>query len=227
MTEPTPHPLLDEVARRLGIDTPDVAMQARIGDALVDAEDDVVGYLGRAIRPQQRTAVGRWPSAWGWGLPQDEPVLRVLSATPETFTDPYSGAVTTTGTFTVVYEVGLDYLTDPELGPIRRYVRAAALNNPELLLHVSRSTSLRGQVQSVSVSTEGQSKNVSYAPLGYGGGGQAGSDSPGALPSLKSLDTWRLRGRRVVQAPDQPRDPRVYSDGGWREDRDGFRNTWP
>lgn len=220
MSSPQPDPVAD-LAHRLGVDEPDEKLLARVADALADAEDDVVGILGRAIRPQQRTARNCWPSPFGWGLPDDEPVTRVLSATPEFYAD----GVTTTGTFTVEYEVGLDYLNDPELGPIRRYVRAAALNNPELLQYVARTTSLRGPVKSVSVSTEGQSKNVTYAPLAFGGGGQAGSDSPGALPSAKTLDKWRLRGRRVHQAPDQPRDPRVGADGGWARDRDGFWNT--
>lgn len=227
MTSPTIDPLVAELARRLGIvGDPDAAMQQHLADAVADAEADVVGYLGRAIMPEQRTAYGRWPGPWGWNLPTGEPVIRVVSATAETFTDPYTGVVTATGTFTVVYEVGLDYRNEPELGPIRRYVRAAALNNPELLLHVSRATSLRGQVQSVSVSTEGQSKNVTYAPLGLGGGGQAAADAPGALPPKSSLDRWRLANRRVVQAPDLARDPRVHG-GAWVPDRDGFWNTYP
>lgn len=210
-----------ELARRLGVDDPDDKLLARVRDAIADAEDDVVGYLHRAIRPTRRTATGRWPSPYGWDLPDDEPVLAVVSATPELYPD----GVTSTGTFTVEYDVGLDYLNDPSLGPIRRYVRAAALNNPELLQYVARTTTLRGPVQSVSVSTEGQSKNVTYAPLGFGGGGQAASDSPGALPSLKSLDWWRLRG--VHQAPDLPRDPRTGAHGAWVRDRDGFWNTSP
>lgn len=224
MTSPPFDPVAD-LARRLGLTNPSEEQLERVADALTDAEDDVVGYLGRPIRPEQRTAYRVWPdplSELGWGVVESDPIRRLVSIVAETVTD--GGQTITTGTFTVTYEVGLDYLNDPALRPIARYVRAAAMNDPTLLQFLSRSVGLRGPVQSVSVSTEGQSKNVSYAQPGYGGGGQAGADSPGALPSRTTLDRWRFRGRRVHQAPDQPPDPRVGGAGGYARDRDGFWN---
>lgn len=217
--------LAQELADDLGIDEPDAAMVRRLQRALDDAEADVVGYLGRPILPEQHTAYRVWPDLFrtgGWTLAETEPIRRIVSATPETFLE--NGVPIETGTFTVVYEVGLDYANDPALAPIRRYVMAAALNSPKLLTYLSRTNGLRGPVKSVSVSTEGQSKNVTYADLGYGGGGQAGADSPGALPSRSSLDRWRRAGRRVHQAPDQPHDPRLYGTGRMVRDRAGFWN---
>lgn len=100
------------------------------------------------------------------------------------------------------------------------------MNNPTLLAYLVRTGGGRGEIKSVNVSTEGQAKSVTYSSLSYGGGGDAGSGVPGALPSITTLDTWRKRNRRVHQAPDQPRDPRVYGvPGPLVRDRDGFWNT--
>jgi len=219
--------MVTELAERLGVDepAPTAKMVWALKRALADAESDVLGYLDRPITPSERTARGVWPDPFGTGgftIASDEKIIDIVSATPEVFVD--HGVPIATGTFTVVYRAGLDYKNDPLLSPIRRYVLAAAMNNGELLAFIARTTSLRGAVKSVSVSTEGQSKNVTYETLSFGGGGQAGADSPGALPSITTLDKWRRRGRRVHQAPDQPPDPRVYGQGGLVRDRDGFWN---
>lgn len=225
MTEPALSPAVD-LAERLGFDEPDARVLRALERAIADAEADVEAYLRRPITPVTRTVAGRYPMPWGWALADDEPVRRIISTTPETFTDPSTGVVADAGTFTVVYEVGLDYRTDRELAPIRRYVAAAALNSPELLVFLARTAGLRGPVQSVSVSTEGQSKNVTYKDLGYGGGGTAGADAPGALPARATLDRWRRRS--VHQAPDQMWDPRTSPYGaGVVWGRDGFWNTTP
>jgi hypothetical protein len=184
-----------ELARRLGYPDPDEGLLTAVTEAIEDAESDVEAYLGRPIRPVELTATGRWPGWDGWDLPDDQPIRRIISTTPEAWPDG-----TLTGQFTVVYEVGLDYLNDDELRPIRRYVRAAAQNDPTLLAYLANTKGGHGAIKSMSVSTEGQSKNITYADVSYGGGGQAGADSPGALPSKKSMDRWRLAGRRIHQA---------------------------
>lgn len=226
MTTPTPTPA-EDLARRLGVDTADTALMTAITDALADAEDDVTGYLGRPVRPVTKTATGCWPVPGGWDIPGERGRVReILTVTAETWTDPNTGEVIALGTFTLTYTVGMDYLTDPETSPIRRYVRAAAMNDPALLQRLA-SAGRRGPVTNVSVSTEGQSKTVTYAPLGNGGGGQPGADSPGALPSKKSLDRWRLVGRRIRQAPDLGYDSRLHarsSSGIPYRDREGFWN---
>lgn len=225
MTEPTPD-LAAELARRLGIDTTDTAMTQLVADVLADAEADVEAYLGRPIRPVTRTATGCWPLLGGWDIPGERGRIReITSSTPETWTDPDTGQVVSLSTFTLTYTVGIDYLADPDTRPIRRYVTAAAMNSPELAQRLAAAGG-RGPVANVSVSTEGQSKTVTYGPMTYGGGGEAGKDSPGALPSRATLDRWRIAGRRVVQAPDLGYDARLHagSTGVPYRDREGFWN---
>lgn len=208
MTSPTVEDPTAELLRRLGLgQDPAAELVTAIGDAIADAEADVEGYLDRPITPQQRTATGQWPLLSGWQLPDDDPVRAIISTTPETFPDG-----TLTGTFTVVYEIGLDYKNDPACRPIRRYVIAAAMNSPQLLQYLTRTAQVARAVKSISVSTEGQSKTTTYGDVSYGGGGAAGSGAPGALPSIKSLEGWSLAGRRVHQAPDRP----AYVAAEWR-----------
>lgn len=221
MSSPEPTPA-EQLARRMGIKEPDADLLEALDDALDDAVAEVEGYLGRSITPVQKVAYGCWPVPGGWDLIGVTGTLRrIVSAVPEVWPD--TGLES--GTFTVTYEVGLDYLVDADVRPIRRYVQAAAANNPMLLAYLSR-TGERGEIKSVNVSTEGQSKSVTYSTLSYGGGGTAGADAPGALPSRSTLDRWRLANRHVHQAPDQRPDPRVYGgDGALVRDRDGFWNA--
>jgi hypothetical protein len=113
--------------------------------------------------------------------------------------------------------------TIPTCGPIRRYLTAAALNNYLLLQYAERILGMRGPVDSVSVSTEGQSKNVTYGHLGYlpPASRSAGNsmDYPGQLPKLATLDRWRLAGRRVHQAP-------TAMDPWMRERMSGMSGGW-
>jgi hypothetical protein len=209
MTQPTLRPLdAHEIARRMGLTAPDERTLSRLDDALLDAEADVVGYLGRPIRPQTFVQEHAFPYVDGWQLPH-RPLLEVVSAVAETFTDG-----STTGLFTVTYRAGLDYENDPALLPIRRYVIAAVRNDPELLVFLQQAGQITPLVRSRSVGTEGQSLTTTYADVGYGGGGVAGQDSPGALPSKSSMDTWRIKGRRVHQAP--PSHGAGFHGGGWR-----------
>lgn len=221
MTTPEPTPA-DVLARRMRLTPVDEQLRAELNDAIAAAEADVEGYLGRPIRPVTKTATRCWPVPGGWEIPTEHGTIReILGATAETIEG------VETGTFTVRYTVGIDYLNDDDVRPIQRYIMAAAANDPMLLSWVAAEKGGHGAVKSVSVSTEGQSKNVTYADLGYGGGGAAGSDAPGALPSRTTLDKWRKANRRVIQAPDQGYDARLYgagTSGVAVRDRDGFWN---
>lgn len=157
--------------------------------AIADATADVEAYLGRSVLPQTYVETGRWDTGRGWNLnPSDPPVREVVSAVAELWGDPPLA----TGYFTVTYLAGLD-CRDPDKAPIRRYIKAAAMNAPEVIRLWESATGQRGPI--TNVSAEGQS--VSYGATNFGGGGQAGTMAPGALPSLRSLDRWRLAGRRV------------------------------
>lgn len=163
-----------------------------IVESIRDAQADVTGYLGREIVPTAYVEHDRYAYPDGWNLTArgDDPVIRVLSAVPQ-----LDSAGVPTDYFTVTYLAGLDARTDPTLRPIRRYVTAHALNSPEFTRMWRIATSTKGEVRSVSA--EGQS--ISYAAATLGGGGSAGSGAPGALPTLASLDRWRVAGRRVHQ----------------------------
>lgn len=224
MTTPTPTPdpappltpvvAPEQIAKRLGVKNPDQDLLDMCQEAIDDAIAEVEGYLGRPITPAQQTAYHLMPWPWGWDLRSDQQVRAIISVTPETAPDG-----TATGMFTVVYQVGIDYLNDVECRPIRRYVVAAAGNNYDLLMYAQRELKLRGPVSSVSTSTEGQSKNVQYAHLGYmpptSRSASQGMDYPGQLPKLTTLDRWRLAGRRVHQAPDRGYDYREWSPDGY------------
>lgn len=209
---------IEDLAGRIGV-TADAANSALLTDAILDAQSDVEAYLGRAISPVTLIQAGCYPYADGWRLDSgDEDVLTVLAADAEVDVD--TGAPT--GLFTVTFTVGLDVVNDPTLRPIRRYVLAHAMNSPEVLRYWKSATKARGDVKTVSA--EGQSITWSDATLG--GGGDAGSGKPGALPTLASLDRWRLAGRRVYQGRTQttvwPGQSMLYS-----SNRDTFERNVP
>lgn len=180
-----------ELARRAGM-TVTVDNHQTFVDAILDAQADVVGYLHRAIMPADYTETGLFPIEDGWPLtPLDDPVHEVTEVIAETV----PGGTEPTGYFTVKYRAGLDASSDPELAPIRRYVRVHALNQPEVVRLWTETTKTKGAV--TSVSAEGQS--IGYAPATLGGGGQAGSGAPGALPLLDSLFYWKRQ--PVFQRP--------------------------
>jgi hypothetical protein len=168
------------VARAAGLD--ELEHEDVIEAAILDAQADVTGYLGREITVGTYTETGRMVVGDEWDLtPLEDPVIAIGTVTAETY--PGGGL---SGYYTVTYTAGLDAATDPVLAPIRRYVKAHALNSPELhRLWVA--TSPPSTV--TSVSTEGQS--VSYSTPTLGGGGPPGSGAPGALPTLGSLSRWR------------------------------------
>lgn len=199
MTEPQTEAGLvvtpEALAAAAGVATLTTVQRAAVVEAIRDAQDDVVAYLGVPITPTVRVAHGCYPYVNGWSLPDGDLLIDVVSVTPETYPE---DSTQVTGLFTVTYRTGLDAANDPELRPIVRYVRAHALNSPEFTRLWKTATGAQGEIRNVSA--EGQSISFTAATLG-GGGGKAGSGEPGALPSLASLDRWRVADRRVHQAP--------------------------
>lgn len=184
----------ERLAAAAGIDTLTPSHRDIVIDAILDAQADVEAYLGQPILRVPRTETGRYPWADGWNLAGGgDGSVTVTSVTPETA--PTTGALT--GYFTVTYLVGLDAAADPTLRPIVRYVTAHALNSPGFVRLWRTVTSAQGVVKSLSA--EGQSVSFDTPTLG-GGGGKPGSGEPGSLPTLASLDRWRVAGRRVYQA---------------------------
>jgi hypothetical protein len=170
------------------------AQRKTLTQAILDAQDDVVGYLGQPLMPQQFVQTGVW--AWGdeWPLTAhgDIPVSRILSTVPET--DVLGGPG---DTWTITYLAGINARDGAEYSPIRRFVRLHAANSGDVT-RLWRSV-VNPEKVIKSSSTSGQS--VSYEVPTLGGGGAAGSGIPGALPTRTSLDHWRIAGRRVHQGP--------------------------
>jgi hypothetical protein len=191
---------VDDVARRLGLTRPVSADTAwLIEQAILDAQADVSAYLGRPIIPTEFTESGLWPNADGTWLVCNLPLIAVISVVADV--DPVSFAAV--GTYTVTYTAGLDVAADPALAPIRRYLMAAVLNSADVIRLWRAAAPAAGRVAK-SLTAEGQS--ISYENVTPAGGDPAkpGADTPGALPSLKSIDRWRVANRRLYQRPTPP-----------------------
>lgn len=158
-----------------------------ITEAILDAQGDVETYLNRPIVPRIYTErhLDDYSGEWQFVDNQGDPVIRVISVVPETG-DPFYD-----DRFTVTYLSGLDARNDPALRSIRRFVIAHAKNSPEFVDLWITTTGQTGTIKSISA--EGQS--VSYAAPSLSGGvvAKPGDGSPGALPTLSSLDLWRKR----------------------------------
>lgn len=213
VTPPTGPALVVDVGwlfRKAGITAPTDAQTQVAVDAILEAQSDVIAYLGRPITPTMYVEPHRYAYYDGWILEAapDEPLIEIVSAVPELGP---TGAPT--DYFTVTYTAGIDARTDPSLEPIRRYVRVHALNSPDFTRMWKVATKAEGEVRSLSA--EGQSVSFAPATLG-GGGGKPGSGEPGSLPTLGSLDRWRVAGRRAYQAPTRTLSPWDTWDGGDR-----------
>lgn len=186
---------VDKVAKRLGLTVPLADGDAKevITGAIYDAQAEVEGYLGRPITPTTFVETGKAAYSDGWHL-HEFPVISVDSAVPEL--DTIDG--TPTGYYTVTYEAGID-ATQPIFLPIRRYIEAAVLDHGEVI-RLWQTQQGKAARRERSVSVEGQSISWDYlSPSGIEGK-QGQSDSLGTgRPSLKSMDRWRLAGRRVFQ----------------------------
>lgn len=201
--DPDPYAVLvvtpEELAKSIG-GLPDPLPEEQrliLADALLDAQTDVEAYLGRPVVPTVYTETDRWsPDGVNWNLVMlgDEPFIETVSVTAQT---DMSGP---NGYFTIVYRAGIDARTDPVLRPIRRFVMLHAKHSPEVVAYWKKVTKATGEVRSESA--EGQS--VSYAPASMSGNAQTGVKpgdlTPGSLPTMASLDRWRVAGRRVYQA---------------------------
>jgi hypothetical protein len=202
----------EELAERIEIPVPLTAEHRRVlTDALLDAQTDVEGYLGRPVVPSLYTEADRWSYDdvnFNLTMLGDEPLVRIVDVTAQV----YDGVLS--GYYTVQYLAGIDARTDPVLRPIRRYILLHALNSPEVGRLWKQVTKAKGEVRSVSA--EGQS--VSFAAATLSGtaatGTKPGDGTPGTLPTLESLDRWRVAGRRVHQAPTMASDW-PYSGGRW------------
>jgi hypothetical protein len=166
--------------------------------ALLDAQADLEAYLGRPITPRAYTETGliRHLSPDEWEL-SNYPLVAVTDVAAEMDEDG------PTGFYTVEYTAGLDGANDPDLVPLRRFVRAHAMYSTDVRA-LYRRLSPEASRMVTAMSVEGQS--VTYSDT-YAASGQPGA--PGTLPTLASCDRWRLSGRRVFQR----RTPR-------------FRNVW-
>lgn len=192
----------EALAKKAGIPLP-LSEEDRelVIECIRDAQSDVTAHLGREIMPAAYSETGRFDVGGQWNLETDEPIIEITQVTTE-----LSGGQPT-GLFTITYIAGINAKDDPVLRPIVRYVTAHALNSPEFVAWWKTETKPKGDIKSVT--TEGQS--ISYDKVSLGGGGTAGSGAPGALPTLKSLDRWRLAGRRVFQRKTLHREPWPYS----------------
>jgi hypothetical protein len=192
---------IEDLARRLNLDPTDSTVRATLSDAIEDATADIEAYLGRPITPQVYTEISApdWDGQW---LLSQQPLVRVLSVEAVSTSDGTSVHFGTTSK--VTYLAGLDTANDPALAPIRRYLKAAVMNAPDVVTLWRQANPPATRVLT-SVSVEGQTVGYSLASLG--GGGAAAADSPGALPSIKSISRWKLRGRRVFQRPGIAPDP--------------------
>ena len=203
----------EEVARRLGVPQPlDEHDRWLIESAIADAQSDLEAYLGRPVTAQTYTQTGMLPVNGQYRLCR-WPVIAITSTTAET--DPVTGAPT--GLFTVVYTWGLDGVADPELEPLRRFVRAHALYS-DTVQALFRRLSPEQARKVTALGVEGQ--NVTYADTYAVEANAAELGLPGALPTFKSVDRWRLAGRRVHQGPTQMNEPwpyesMYYRTGGW------------
>ncbi|WP_431681223.1 hypothetical protein [Kitasatospora sp. KL5] len=179
----------EDVARRLGYAAPLAAdVRERIETAIEDAQDALVAHLGRPLVPAEYTETGVQAGPEGWIL-HHTPVVTVLSATadPDSRSGPFG-----VPTYTVKYVAGIDARSDPETAPLRLWLRATACHHPVLADAPIR------QRRVSSASVEGQS--VTYDTT---------TEPPMLLtpPDLATTDRWRLRGRRVYQAPVRPTPP--------------------
>jgi hypothetical protein len=191
MTDPPLIVTAEDIAGRLRLPEPlSVEDRSTLEGAIGDAQADVVAYLGRPLTPEVYTESGLIPYAEGWRL-QNSPLISIQSATAEAHPN---DATWPTGRFTVTYTAGIDAANDPDLHPIRRFIFTHALYSPDVQM-VFRTIAPDRARRAYWVTVEGQ--QVRYDDIYATSGAKPGSGAPGSLPTLKSLDRWRLAGRRV------------------------------
>jgi hypothetical protein len=112
--------------------------------------------------------------------------------------------------YTVTYRAGLDAGGERVFEPIVRYVREHAMGS-EPVQGLRRRLRLDDTRTVTSISVTGQS--VSYKDVRDSAAAAPGSGVPGSLPTLASLDRWRIAGRRVYQRATVAWSPWPYDDG--------------
>ncbi len=170
----------EQVALRAGLPLPLSATHAAaITEALSDAYAEVAAHIEQPPIPATFTQLHAAQDGNGGWLLDQEPVVSVVSATPET--DPLTGAPT--GLYTVVYTAGLDPDSDPHYRMLLgRYVAWAAADN-RMVRRLAQQ--IPGTRITTSANVEGQGATYEQA------GGAAGSGAAGAPPALESLDGYR------------------------------------
>ncbi|MFE6185465.1 hypothetical protein ACFQ6U_13670 [Streptomyces sp. NPDC056465] len=189
----------EAVAKQLGVPLP---LSAEDRDDLLtaigDAQDDVVGYLGKPVIPQlvTRTALTPFP------LRQEEELNDAASwpFDPDDECTVHSYRDRGDGTYDVDFLVGFDGASKK---PVVRYVTSHAAEAERL-----RPGGVGSQGRRVSsVSAEGQSISYESAPEA----GQAG-----ALPNISSLSRYRRRLFQPLNLPARPPWPYSSSRGRGR-----------
>lgn len=168
----------EQVAVRAGLPTPlDAGVRAAIEEAIEDALAEAATYLCRSPVPETFTQRGVVPDGRGGWLLDNDPLIEVVSAVPETH--PVTGV--TTDAYTITYRAGLDPESDRRYGRVlRRFVTWSAAANP-IVRRVAQDKGIR---LITSVTVEGQ--GVTYES----GQAAAGSGVAGAPPTLADLDEW-------------------------------------
>lgn len=195
---------VEEIARRLGLEQPlEEGDRWIIEQAIGDAQSDLEAYLGRPVSKGTYTQEHLFRYCNGYELTYF-PVHEVISETPEE----YDGGQPT-GRYTVVYVAGLDGKADPELEPIRRFIKMHAMYSP-MVQAMFRRLAPEAARRAQSLSVEGQS--VTYADT-YATDAQASAlGLPGGLPAMKSCARWKIAGRLVHQAPTRVDAPWPFDD---------------
>lgn len=195
---------VEEVARRLGLPQPlEESDRWLIEQAIADAQSDLEAYLGRPVSKGTYTQEHLIKYYSGYQL-KYFPVHSITSETAE-----LDSGGQPTGYWTVVYVAGLDGENDPELEPIRRFVRTHAIYSPTVQALFRRLAPEQAR-KITNLSVEGQS--VTYSDAYATDVRAAEFGLPGSLPSLKSCDRWRIAGRMVHQAPTQVLSPWPFED---------------
>lgn len=188
----------EALAVRLGVPLPlDDEQREQLAGAVLDAQADVEGYLGRPILPtivrERRSWPGPWEAKTGW-------FIRSLNEA-----EVLDGNGQPTGYWDWTYLAGLNARDDQLLRPIRRLLLAhAAMQDDAVRLWSSVGSGSSGDGTGAkrvkSLSTEGQSVSYEYGRPGSGsGGGSSGSETVGGPVKWSSIDAWRINGRRVYQ----------------------------
>lgn len=187
----------DDVARRLRMVVPvlDPDERALLTEAITDVQTLVEGYLGRPLTPvtyvEHLSPIPPtllMPDESGWPV-SNTPLIAIVSAVADLDVDGRA-----TGTYEVTYTAGVDLSAQPL---VLQYIRAHAARHPLVSPLADPATRVVR-----SASREGQSLTFEDASKAGVSAGEAGP-----LPTLSSLDRWRVAGRQMYVRPGQSPNP--------------------